>query len=237
MAETADRVAPLPIVQYWHGSEPPTEVTELIASFRTHNPELPHLLFDRAGAEEFIAERFSERELGAFRTCAVPAMQADYFRYCAVLALGGIYADVGFRCLRPLQGLVKESADAQLFKRPRGHLINGLFIFKLPGHPLLRLALDIATTNIEQRIMEQVWAVTGPGIFTGLHIHCQQGLDIEKLGRDGRHARLAKAFKGVSIAPLQTTANWLGGPERPLQYKQGETQWVKWQERGETIFR
>ncbi|HSN78450.1 MAG TPA: DNA topoisomerase, partial [Anaerolineae bacterium] len=35
--------------------------------------------------------------------CAIPAMQADYFRYCAALADGGVWADVDLRCQRALR--------------------------------------------------------------------------------------------------------------------------------------
>jgi mannosyltransferase OCH1-like enzyme len=227
----------LPIVQYWHSDDVPAEIGELVASFRELNPERRHLLFSETSAAEFIAEHFSSRELDAFRRCAVPSMQADYFRYCAVLALGGIYSDVGFCCRKSLQGLIDANDGGQLFKRPRGHLLNGLFLFKYPDHPLLRLTLRLATANIERGSMEQVWAVTGPAIFTNLHFRCQQGLAIESLGAAGAHARLVEAFEDVDIRPIASVADSIGPPAAPLRYRQSETHWVKWQERGATIFR
>src|SRR5690348_1645791 len=93
----------LPIIQYWHSEQVPEQIAELTATFRDLNPALPHLVFSEAKAEEFIAEHFEAREVAAFRSCAVPAMQADYFRYCAALALGGIYSDVSFYCRCPLE--------------------------------------------------------------------------------------------------------------------------------------
>jgi hypothetical protein len=157
------------IVQYWHSTEIPVEVAELVGTFRNLNPDLHHRLFCEATAGEFIAEHFSAREVAAFRACAVPAMQADYFRYCAVLALGGIYSDADFRCVRPLRELLASTGGGRLFRRePPGYLLNGFFLFDAPGHPLLRLTLDIATANIEGRVGERVQMVTGPWIFSGL---------------------------------------------------------------------
>jgi GT2 family glycosyltransferase len=157
-----------PIFQYWHSPEIPAEIAELTATFRDQNPELRHFVLCREEAEEFIAERFGSREAAAFRACAVPAMQADYFRYCAALAAGGACSDADVRCLRPLRGLIEEVDEGALFERAGEEVVNGFFLFKSAGHPLPRLALDIATRNIEDRLVEDVWSATGPWIFTAL---------------------------------------------------------------------
>lgn len=104
-----------PIIQYWDSGSPPEEVAELIETFREHNPDTPHLVFSESEAERFIAEHFGPREVEAFRACALPAMQADYLRYCAVFALGGIYADADCECHRALQPLVDRSEGGHLF--------------------------------------------------------------------------------------------------------------------------
>lgn len=208
---SADRhaAAELPIVQYWHSDELPAEVTAPMATFRDRNPGMPHLAFDREGAEALIAKHHSEREVAAFRACAVPAMQADYFRYCAILALGGVYADVGYRCLRPLGPLLEAGEGGTLFALgDRGVVINGFFYFGSPGHPLLRLALEVATTNIEQRVAEQVQMVTGPWIFSALNL-------LRRLGEEGAPARagedddlsgLSGAFAERAVAMAPTPA-------------------------------
>jgi glycosyl transferase-like sugar-binding protein len=161
-------------------------MTGLLASFRDRNPDFTHRVFNEAEAEEFIAERFGAREAAAFRGCAVPSMQSDYFRYCAVLALGGVYSDADFRCLRSLRPLVEGAEGGEIFLGPTLHPLNGrqtrrvwsqFFAFREPGHPFLELALEIATANMESRIAERVWPVgekaiegiwltVGPGIFS-----------------------------------------------------------------------
>jgi mannosyltransferase OCH1-like enzyme len=241
----------LPIIQYWHSPEIPGEVAELTATFRDRNPELRYLLFDEAAAETLIAEHLTAREVAAFRSCAVPAMQADYFRYCAILVLGGVYADVGFQCLRPLQTLIETADEGMLFTR-KPQIINGFFLFKGPGHPFLRLVLDVATANIEKRVAETVNKVTGPWIFTGLEfIHRAGSLEAVRrmiIGEDGErlanpaldviedYTRVDTAFEGVRIAPMELAGKWIARPLAQLQYKQSETRWVGWHRRG-NIFR
>jgi Glycosyltransferase sugar-binding region containing DXD motif len=241
------------IIQYWHSSELPEEVTEMTATFRELNPSLHHRVFCEEEAEEFIATHFTSRELAAFRSCAVPAMQADYFRYCAVLALGGVYSDVDFRCLQALQPLI-ESADRGLLARGRHEqVINGFFLFKQPDHPLLGLTLDLATAHVERRVDERVWAVTGPGIFRGLSaLHrigspaaVQQEFTHEGIRRRlrslldsvGDYGRITEAFEGVRIIANETASEWIDTPPTPPLYKRSEMDWVNWQKQGRSIFR
>jgi hypothetical protein len=225
----------MPIVQYWDSGDPPGYIADLLATFHDRNPHMPHRVFDEAEAAELIATRFGAREADAFAACAVPAMRADYFRYCAVLALGGIYADASFRCIAPLQPLL-ERGDGTIFRKtPPGFVLNGFFLFAAPGHPLLRLALDIATANIEQRAGEMVQMVTGPWIFTALSVLHRLGA-VDRLRRDaadGGLTRLAEPFRreaallartasgraGIEpmLAPLFDTVGDLGRVERAFE--------------------
>jgi Glycosyltransferase sugar-binding region containing DXD motif len=244
----------LPIIQYWHHEQVPADVADHISSFRDRNPGLRHLVFHEAAAEKFIAEHFTAREVAAFRACAVPSMQADYLRYCAVLALGGVYVDVSFRCLQSLQPLIEMAAGGVLFRQePQQFIVNGIFAFKAPGHPLLQLALDVATANIEGRAAESVNMATGPWIFTGLTaLHrlgslgaarqavAGQGIEplVEIMLRVvGDFERVARALEEVRIAPLDMANGWVTRPPVPLEYKQSETRWVGWHKREGTIYR
>lgn len=182
------------LVQYWHSEKIPEEIGTLIATFPELNPEMRHLVFSEGSAEAFIAEHFTSREVAAFRACALPAMQSDYFRCCAVLALGGVYADADLRCLRPLASMLEELetgwmvgwpqippalgslglSDRTVFgdTEPPGEfrwVENGFFAFSAPGHPLLERTLLAMTTSIEARTTESLMATTGPGVFTSFY--------------------------------------------------------------------
>jgi len=177
------------IWQYWDTGEVPQYVSALIETFDPPNAELEHVVLSESEAEQVIRDGFSLREVAAFRACAVPAMQADYFRYCAILAHGGIYVDVDYCCAGPLRPLLDQEASGELFTRPESYVIRGrtvqrlcnsFFVFEQAGHPLLELVLEIATANLEEKICERVWQVgenvresvwmtVGPGIFTMLH--------------------------------------------------------------------
>lgn len=241
---------PPPIVQYWHREAIPDYVEAMLATFRERNPDFRHLVFSEPAAERFIGERFGARELAAFRSCAVPAMQADYFRYCAVLALGGVYVDVDERCIAGLRPLLPVAGRGRLFLRPPGAVINGLFAFGAPGHPFLELALEIATTNIERRHCDQVYFTTGPPIFTYLYYLYRLGsveAACERVAGSGfeKHfrvyaqtvedpIRLSLAFEGVTVSPMEESRAFIGTPGIPFPYKQTAGHWTN---AGPEIFR
>ena len=249
------------LVQYWHSGDAPDYVAELLESFERANPDLPHPVFDRRSAEALISACFGRRHAAAFRACAVPAMQADYFRYCALHALGGVYADADFRCLASLRPLLADPGRACLFGRPElpprwrnprfewreragpyRVVMNSLFAFPTPRHPLLELTIEIATANIECQIAEDVALVTGPAVFTALYLLRELG-SFEAFGEYaeggvlepgaqlvcdtiGDYSRVGAAFAGVSLAPEEETRALVANPETPLPYKETEAHWV-----------
>jgi Glycosyltransferase sugar-binding region containing DXD motif len=250
-----------PVVQYWDDAEIPDDVARLFAAVEGANPELPHFVFDEKGAAEFLAARFGPRQVGAFAACGVPAMQADYFRYCAVYALGGVYVDADFQCRAPLADLFESPGTGTLFGRPElpprwrtpefewrervgpyRVVINSFFAFPAAGHPLLELAVEIATANVEARIAEDVALATGPAIFTSLYLLRELGsfeafLDYVEGGvlepsaallREtvGDWDRVGRAFAGVRIPPVEESYAWVVSPEVPLSYKQTKDHWL-----------
>lgn len=251
----------LNIGQYWDTAEVPPSVAGLCATFRDLNPEFHHRVFSEADVERLIATHFGPRELAAFRTCAVPSMQSDYFRYCFVLSYGGIYADADFRCARPLRPLLEEAEAGEVFigsrhtleDREADRIWSGFFAFRQPGHPLLKLALEIATANLEARIAERVWPAgdkvrpaiwltVGPGIFSAMRwirewgsfdafIDAIAGTVAEPFGSlycevIGDYRRVAEAFEGVRVSPLSRMLEWVDEvPVDELPYKQTDSHW------------
>lgn len=183
------------ISQYWDTGDPPDYVGERLDSFRDLNPDCEHRVFSEEQANRFLRARFGSREAATFGACVLPAMQADYFRYCVVHADGGVYADADLHCLARLRSLTDRLDGGQIFLSPTPRTLRGLdttrvwsdfFAFKEPGHPLLALTIEIATANIERRTCEQVWPdgrntvaaiwlTVGPGVFSLLRFMREWG--------------------------------------------------------------
>ncbi len=152
------------LYQYWDTGAPPDGVASGIQTFQAQNPGMKHRLYDRDAAAWFIRKRLSEREWRAFQACAVPAMQADYFRLCALWATGGVYADADQACGEPLQPLLA----GPLVPTRKGLVTQHFLIFPRPADAFLRTWLDLATLNIEARDVPNVHTATGPGAMRAL---------------------------------------------------------------------
>lgn len=235
---------PLPIVQYWDSPEPPDYVSELTGSFARLNPGRPHLLFNADTADEFIAERFTERESAAFRACGPAAMQADYFRCCALLELGGVWADAGLECVGNVSTLLEGSEGGELFRSLATDeaLMNSLLAFAVPGHPFLRLVIELSTKLIERRWQGKVNQVTGPLVLTAIYrLHRAGSIDafmgeIEDDAQLLRYARLmceligdpgraTEACEGIRVRPAESRRKWVRDPSATLPHRTSADRW------------
>ena len=234
------------IVQYWNAKPIPAYIMPLVRSYQERNPWAKYAIFDEATATQFISANFSSREVAAFQSCAVPAMQADYFRYGAILALGGAYADADTLCIDSIKPLIDETPqNGVLFILANGNVMNAFFLFKSQGSPFLNVAMDIATANIENRIAEDVWLTTGPGIFSFMYAIYEAGSFsafrsqvanheydrippyIDLMCRTlGSFSRLAEIFERVSVVPSAWLDSYVQMHSLHLPYKATEVHWT-----------
>ena len=235
------------LFQYWDRTAPPGEVAEWIEGFRSRNPELDHQLFHRDEASWFIRKHFGEREQRAFDACAVPSMQSDYFRYCAIERCGGVYADADYQSGEPLAQLLVRAPHALLLEW-RGQWVGGLMMFRTPGDAFVRACRELTTRNIESRRFDNAFTATGPGVINALRLlldpsseaPIMEGLD-NPYGRTWRFQELvAEARASVSLTPELRSAfdaitilhhiqvdRWIG-TEQPA-YKRTPQHWLHWQ--------
>ncbi len=244
-AEPVDPTRPLDVVQYWHEPAIPPDVVELLDSVRRFTRG-SYQLFDREAADLFIGKHFSAREQNAFRSCAVPAMQADYFRYCALLVRGGAWVDADMLCVEDPSPLLCESfTEGLLFRRENRMVMNNFFLFRNAGSDFLRLIVDLATANIEQRVAQDVWLVTGPGLFTYLDLLNTAGSfetfldqqkdednDIPKFAAlmcrtAGSFSNVRDRFTRISISTEARLTPYVRSSPKPLAYKTTNVHWTR----------
>ncbi|MBY6199736.1 hypothetical protein KUV65_00030 [Maritalea mobilis] len=209
----------LRLFQFWNTEQAPDEVEALMRTW-SEDPAFHYQRFNAETADAFIEAHFDRQTLDAYRKCGVPAMQADFFRYCALYVHGGVYVDAGTEQVGPLAAYLRQFASAVLMQRvPRNILPNGFMFFRCPGAPLLERVLSIATGNVEKRISNNVWIVTGPAIQTRLHF-------------SGQHEDL---FAEVDVVPMSEVLKYVRFHQR-LSHKTAETDWRHHMETGKSIF-
>lgn len=178
-------------MQFWHDlGQLPSDVEECIRSWTVWEASgFEHRLFDERAAGAFISSSFSARHKQAFERCYHPAMQADYFRLCYVLAEGGFYVDADDVCIGTDIGWLAEDGRLKLqplcYDTANGSMVkpavflsadaydpSWIFYFNnnpliaSPGHPVIELALSHATRLLElagEDDLPEIQMTTGPG--------------------------------------------------------------------------
>ena len=234
------------LYQYWGTGAPPPRVAAGIRTFQEQNTAMKHRLYARKAAAWFIRKRVGEREWRAFNACAVPAMQADYFRLCALWATGGVYADADQACGEPLHPLLSSLAGPLVPTR-KGLVTQHFLIFPRRGDAFLRVWLDLASLNIEARDIPSVHTATGPGAMRALwslldpataEANEQEMTEPKKIGW-GYHevleraqtacalgADVRQAFAAISTVDREEAFRWFA----PIQagYKMSAVDWRRW---------
>lgn len=165
--------------------------SDIIANIE-HNkricPGFNFIFYDDNDIDKFIKDNFDEQVYNAFKGIndKFGAMKADFFRYCVLYILGGVYIDIKSRINMPLKSIIRP-ADICLLDIPRSNLESWrktaptheqwLLIFA-PKHPyllsMINLMVHYINTRYEPHIRglnrltskQKVLNVTGPDAFT-----------------------------------------------------------------------
>ena len=234
------------LFQYWDTGQPPDEVAQWIEGFRVMNPDLKHQLYDRDAASWFIRKHIGLREQRAFDSCAVPSMQSDYFRLCAMKQFGGVYADADFRCLQPLADLL-DPVPHGLITSWDGQLVHSFMLIRPPEDPFIEACLQLCTLNVESRDIPNAYTATGPGVPSAIQAildpamgaHVIKTMD-NMLQKDWLFPQvverahrvipitdaLRRSFEALSLVKKTAIQPWIG--KTNPDYKQTDRHWLNW---------
>ena len=106
-------------------------------TWKLHNPDYQYILWDDADNRAFIADNFPWF-LRIFDGYAKNINRADAVRYFFLYYYGGIYADMDFECLRPIDSLLTTDASVILGKmdtKNEKHSIPNAIMISKPRDP------------------------------------------------------------------------------------------------------
>ena len=134
--------------------------------WRRMNPEYEYYFFDEKDCRKFIEQNFDVNVVRAYNMLLPGAYKADLFRYCLLYIKGGCYLDSQTQPLLPLRTVVKaESEFVSAIDQSRFALWQG-FLCCIPGHPVLKLAIDEAVSHILRRkYFSNPLRLTGPQLL------------------------------------------------------------------------
>lgn len=159
----------------WLGSKLPDECRKMIRTWKTMHPTWKVKVWT-----DTDVKTFGMQNIDAFNRASNFGQKSDIFRYEILYRHGGVYADIDFECIQPLDDLHK---SCEFYTGACGDsvcLLNGL-IGTRPGHPIMKACIDNLYVSIgdhnESRIMDE----TGPYLFTRMFLSCTSLNDAGKV--------------------------------------------------------
>ncbi|MCX7931827.1 MAG: tetratricopeptide repeat protein [Rhodovarius sp.] len=159
--------SPIPwrISQFWDDPLPPPDVEPLLRSWPNLNPGFAYVRFDRFSAVDYLRAHYPPEVWQAFHRAEHAAAKADLFRLAVLAREGGVYADADDRCVAALGSLLAPGVECVFYQEELASVANSFFA-AVPGHPVLRAALDQAVAAVNRGDRSTPWLETGPGLLS-----------------------------------------------------------------------
>ncbi|HYD70561.1 glycosyltransferase [Azospirillum sp.] len=160
--------------QLWKDADVPERFGHFRETWRRHHPDWQHRLWTDADLHAFVAREFPDF-LPVYEAYAEPIRRVDAARYLILKRYGGLYADLDFECLKPIDPLLDGHTFA-IGLEPESHLalekaaVRGMtrilcpsLIASVPGHPFW----DHVVEQLRRHAHEaDVLDATGPFLLT-----------------------------------------------------------------------
>ncbi len=163
---TAGSSIPRKIHQIWLGGELPLVYRMFARSWQKYNPSWEYKLWTDTDAKDYCMVNRKQ-----FDDSKNNGQKSDIFRYEILADEGGVYVDVDFECLRPLDGIVKGDFFSSYAWDKEMVLYIGM-IGSAPMHDIILNCIEsmgnIYIGNDPMSIMRS----TGPYYFTQCFLDC-----------------------------------------------------------------
>ncbi len=177
---TSGRI-PKIIHQIWNTRDVPEAWVPYVASWRKQHPQWQYRLWTHDEGRRLVETRFPGF-LDVYQAFSYDIQRVDALRYMILVTHGGLYVDLDFECLRPIDDLLR-ARQVVVARDLRAHaarhglrsmFCNG-FMAAAPGHPFLFKAIDALTeTRVRISLHQEVMASTGPIFLTRVLQACAE---------------------------------------------------------------
>lgn len=168
----------------------PIEILQVI----DHNKKLcsncSFIFYDDNNCDDFIKNNFNQEIYNTYKNInpSYGAMRADFFRYCVLYKLGGVYIDIKSKINKPIFKIIKKNdfcildiprCDLEPWRKKSPTYEQWLLIFA-PNHPYLLEMINLMHKYISEKYIPkiinninliknkkaQILHITGPDAFT-----------------------------------------------------------------------
>ena len=157
------------IHQTWKTYDVPEEWWDCVNSWKAHHPDWEYRLWTDDESESFVARHYPDF-LSTFQNYPYGIQRADAIRYLVLYQLGGVYADLDYECLQPLDPLL-EGHTAVIGMEPDEHaaiskvehMICNALMASEPGHPFMASVIEHLKRATHGTVADfDILSTTGP---------------------------------------------------------------------------
>lgn len=162
--------------QTWKTYEVPEEWWDCVNSWKRHHPDWEYRLWTDDAGEDFVARHYPDF-LATFQNYPYGIQRADAIRYLVLHHHGGVYADLDYECLRPLDPLLRDHTaviglepDAHAAFSKVDHMLCNALMASEPGHPFMAAVIRHLQEAIHGTVADfDILATTGPLMLNQVH--------------------------------------------------------------------
>lgn len=166
-----------------------------VDSFRSTYPRAEYRRYGNEELVAFLADNYPEPVLQAYCALTPYAFKADLARYCLLHTYGGLYSDLSYLHLRPIE--IDSRCDMVVFRDIAGHpswAASNAVIYAEAGSPVLERAIARVVEHYNGRFYgHSSLEATGPYMFgrvlaeasdwTKIAFGDSQRLNVDRTGR------------------------------------------------------
>ena len=182
----------------------PKNMYKAIKSLQDHCPECSYIYYDGEDCRKYIKNYYPEA-LESYDKLIPGAFKADLFRYIRLYLEGGIYFDSSFipsnSNIKLIGNVIKETDEfVSAYDRPKDSIYNA-FMASVPGHPILKKAIDMCIYNITNELYGvNALDITGPMLLG----RAAKSIGLLDETKTVRYFKLVKNVNGCDIIDRKT---------------------------------
>lgn len=167
-ASEHDSVIPKKVYMSWKTRDIPEHMYKTIMKNIENNPDFDFYIYDDNECREFIVANYDAETVAAFDALKPGAYKSDLWRYCILYKLGGIYMDIKFEILVPLNTLTSEGKNV-FIKDFQGQDVYQAIMITKPGEPLFLECIETIKTHVKTKFYgNHPLEPTGPRLIGGI---------------------------------------------------------------------
>jgi mannosyltransferase OCH1-like enzyme len=169
------------IHQIYENPDIPEDLLQIAETWKQHHPGWEYRFWDRPAIERFL-ESVCPEYISLYRAFPFDVQRWDAIRYLILYYQGGLYADMDYECLEPLDALLCNStcymgleppANAVRYSMP--YIVGNALMASVPGHPYFKRIIEDVFTEHSRSVPENknrafhIIETTGPFMTTRIY--------------------------------------------------------------------